>query len=239
MLVIPAIDLKDGRCVRLVQGRRDQVTSYSDDPASVARRWVEEGAILIHVVDLDGAFSGIQKNLERIKEIRSAVDVALEVGGGIRGMERVEELFSIGVDRVILGTSAVKDPDLLSSATERYPGRVLVGIDARDGIVAIRGWEESAGMEAVEFALRVQEIGVAGIIYTDISRDGMLSGPNVEAIRTMVEAVRVPVIASGGVSSIDDIMRLKEIRGLWGAIVGKAIYTGRVDLAEAIRAASG
>jgi len=235
MIIIPAIDLKNGECVRLLQGKKEMVTSYSKDPVAVAKRWVEEGATLIHIVDLDGAFSGTQKNLESIKNIRKSVDVSLETGGGIRDMDRIEELVSIGIDRIILGTSAVKNPELVKKASEKYPGRILVGIDARDGNVAVKGWEEITEIDAMEFALKVQEMGAAGIIYTDISRDGMLTGPDIEATRAMAEVLEIPVIASGGISSLDDIKKLMGIRGLWGAITGKALYTGKVSLSEAIR----
>ncbi len=237
MIIIPAIDLKDGECVRLLQGRKEMVTSYSNDPVAVAKRWVEEGATLIHIVDLDGAFSGTQKNFESIKNIRKSVDVSLETGGGIRDIDRIEELVSIGIDRVILGTSAVKNPELVKNASEKYPGRILVGIDARDGNVAVKGWEEITEIDAMEFALKVQELGAAGIIYTDISRDGMLTGPDIEETRAMTEVLEIPVIASGGISSLDDIKKLMDIRGLWGAITGKALYTGKVSLSEAIRLA--
>jgi phosphoribosylformimino-5-aminoimidazole carboxamide ribotide isomerase len=238
MIVIPAIDLKEGQCVRLLQGRKDRVTSYSDDPVAVALRWREEGAELIHIVDLDGAFSGTQKNLESIRRIRAAVDIRLEVGGGIRDLNRIKELLDEGIDRVILGTSAVKNPQIVRTACREYPERILVGIDARDGRVAVKGWEEVTAIDAMDFAQRMESIGVAGIIYTDISRDGMLTGPNISTTRAMVESLGIPVIASGGISSIEDIRRLNEIEGLWGAITGKALYTGNLDLREAIRLAS-
>jgi phosphoribosylformimino-5-aminoimidazole carboxamide ribotide isomerase len=234
MLIIPAIDLKDGRCVRLLQGRADAVTVYSDRPEDVAKRWQELGAKMIHVVDLDGAFSGTQKNIEGIKNIRRAVSVDIEVGGGIRDMERIEMLLGLGINRVILGTVAIERPELVKEASRRFPGRIIVGIDAKDGLVAVKGWVEVTSVKAKELALKMEEYGAWGIIYTDISRDGMLTGPNIEAIREMVEAVNIPVIASGGVSSIDDIKRLKEIKGLWGVITGKALYTGAIDLKEAI-----
>jgi len=234
MLIIPAIDLKDGKCVRLLQGRADAVTVYSDRPDEVAKRWEEMGAKVIHVVDLDGAFSGTQKNIEGIKNIRRAVRVDIEVGGGIRDMERIEMLLSLGIDRVILGTVAIERPELVKEASRRFPGRIIVGIDAKDGLVAVKGWVEITNVKAKELALRMEDYGVWGIIYTDISRDGMLTGPNIEAIREIVEAVNIPVIASGGVSSLDDIKRLKEIKELWGVITGKALYTGAIDLKEAI-----
>ncbi|HDO35288.1 MAG TPA: 1-(5-phosphoribosyl)-5-[(5-phosphoribosylamino)methylideneamino]imidazole-4-carboxamide isomerase [Nitrospirae bacterium] len=234
MIVIPAIDLKNGECVRLLQGRREDVTSYSKDPVSVAKRWMDEGAALIHIVDLDGAFSGSQRNSESIKKIRNSVDVQLEVGGGIRDIGRIKELISLGIDRVILGTSAIENPDLLKAAADLYPGRILVGIDARGGKVAVRGWEELTETDAVDFACKVEETGAAGIIYTDILRDGMLTGPNLAATEEMVKSVSIPVIASGGVSSVEDIMKLSRIKGLWGAITGKALYTGRVVLKDVI-----
>jgi phosphoribosylformimino-5-aminoimidazole carboxamide ribotide isomerase len=235
MLIIPAIDLKDGRCVRLLQGRADAVTVYSDRPEDVAKRWQELGAKVIHVVDLDGAFLGTQKNIEGIKNIRRAVSVDVELGGGIRDMERIEMLLGLGINRVILGTVAIERPELVKEASRRFPGRIIVGIDAKDGLVAVKGWVEVTSVKAKELALKMEEYGAWGIIYTDISRDGMLTGPNIEAIREMVEAVNIPVIASGGVSSIDDIKRLKEIKGLWGVITGKALYTGAIDLKEAMK----
>ncbi len=237
MVIIPAIDLKDGECVRLLQGRKEMLTSYSRDPVAVAKRWVEEGATLIHIVDLDGAFSGTQKNLDSIERIRRAVEVDIEVGGGIRDLERIEMLVSMGINRVIIGTAAVENPELVREASARHPGRILVGIDARDGRVAVKGWEETTEVDAMEFALRMQQTGAAGIIYTDISRDGMMTGPNIEATRAMTEVLDIPVIASGGISSLDDIARLKSIRGLWGAITGKALYTGKIGLSEAIQLA--
>lgn len=234
MLIIPAIDLKDGRCVRLLQGRADAVTVFSDNPEEVARRWQDMGAELIHVVDLDGAFSGTPKNIEGIKKIRKAVSVDIELGGGIRDMERIEMLLGLGITRVILGTVAIEKHELVKESCRRFPGKIIVGIDAKDGLVAVKGWVEVTNVKAKELALRMEDYGVWGIIYTDISRDGMLIGPNIEAISEMVEAVNIPVIASGGVSSIEDIKRLKEIKGLWGVITGKALYTGAIDLKESI-----
>ncbi len=239
MLVIPAIDLKDGLCVRLLQGKKDEVTAYSDDPVKTAERWVSGGAELIHIVDLDGAFTGEQKNLESIEKIRDAVEVNLEVGGGIRDMERIETLLSMGIDRVIIGTAAIKDPALLRKACERFQDRIFVGIDAKQGMVAIRGWEEVTGKSALTVAGDVAESGASGIIYTDISRDGMLTGPNVEATREIKEHVSIPVIASGGVSSLGDMEQLMTIEGLYGVITGKALYTGAIDLGEAIELVKG
>lgn len=241
MLVIPAIDLKDGVCVRLKQGRKDAVTVYSRDPAGTAKKWESMGAKVLHVVDLDGAFSGIQKNLQRIIEIRKAVKMIMQVGGGIRDIGTVDTLVSSGIDRVIIGTAVIEDPSFVLEACRLFPGRILVGIDAKEGMVAVRGWEEVSAIEAKELARRVETVGVGGIIYTDIARDGMLSGPNMPALEAMVDTVNIPVIASGGIATVDDVRNLLTIKKLWGAITGKAIYSGSLDLREAItltRAAS-
>lgn len=235
MLVIPAIDLKKGNCVRLVQGNKDAVTVYSQDPAMTAKRWESSGAKLLHIVDLDGAFSGNQKNLDAILKIRKAVRMMLQVGGGIRNIGNLIHLFSAGIDRVIIGTAAIEDPGFLVQACRQYPGRVLIGIDAKDGMVAIKGWEEVTPIHAYDLAKRLELVGIAGIIYTDIRRDGMLTGPNIEAVRDMVDHVTVPVIASGGISNMDDIKNLSQIQKLWGMITGKAIYSGSLNLKEAIQ----
>ncbi len=239
MLIIPAIDLKDGRCIRLEQGRKEAVTVYSNEPVVTAKKWEACGAKLLHVVDLDGAFTGTQKNFESILRIRRNVKMAMEVGGGIRDILTVEELISAGIDRVIIGTSAIEDSAFVVEACNKFPGRILVGIDAKDGKVAVKGWEEVSSVGARELAKRVATVGVAGIIYTDISRDGMLTGPNIAAQKDMVASVNVPVIASGGIATLDDVRSLLEIKGLWGAITGKAIYSGSLDLSEAIRLAAG
>ncbi len=235
MIVIPAVDIKDGKCVRLLQGKKEEVTVYSDSPVSMAKHWVDLGAELLHVVDLDGAFTGEQKNLDIIIEIRKAIDIPVQVGGGIRDIERIEQLVNIGVNRTILGTSAASNPDIVQKACERFPGKVIVGIDARDGKVAIKGWEEITDLDAVKFAKKMEAQGAASIIYTDISRDGMLSGPNLDAMAEMVHTLNIPVIASGGVSSIDDITNLMKIKNLWGVITGKALYSGSLDLKQAIK----
>ncbi len=234
MIIIPAIDLKDGKCVRLLQGRAEDVTVYSDDPVATAERWAASGAELIHLVDLDGAFSGTQKNYEAIKSIRAAVDTKLELGGGIRSMETISKLIGLGIDRVILGTAATKTPDMLQRACEKFPGQVFVGIDAKEGMVAIKGWVEVTEHKATEFAIDMQARGVAGIIYTDIIRDGMLSGPNIEETKNLADSVNIPVIASGGIHDLEDVRGLIEAGGIWGAITGKAIYSGSLDLAGAI-----
>lgn len=234
MIVIPAIDLKDGKCVRLLQGRKEDVTVYSDDPASMARHWAAFGAELLHVVDLDGAFTGDQKNFDKISAIRKAIDIPIEVGGGIRDLQRIEQLVSLGVDRVIIGTAAASDPEMVRNASDKFPGRVLVGIDAKDGKVAIKGWVEMTEFGAIDFARKMQDAGTAGIIYTDISRDGMLTGPNLGAMEAMVNSLNIPVIASGGVSKISDVEDLMKINNLWGVITGKALYEGTMDLKQAI-----
>jgi phosphoribosylformimino-5-aminoimidazole carboxamide ribotide isomerase len=235
MLIIPAIDLKDGQCVRLQQGRKDAVTVYSENPSATAKKWESSGADVLHVVDLDGAFSGSQKNYSRIIEIRKAVKMVIEVGGGIRNISTVDKLLSAGIDRVIIGTSAIEDAQFVTDACNKFPGRILVGIDAKDGKVAVKGWEEVSAIDAMELAKRVEMIGVSGIIYTDISRDGMLTGPNLPALEEMVKNVNIPVIASGGIANMEDIRNLLKIPGLWGAITGKAIYSGSLDLREAIK----
>ena len=239
MLVIPAIDLKEGSCVRLLQGNKDAVTIYSQDPANTAKKWESFGAKLLHIVDLDGAFSGNQKNFDAIVKIRKAVKIPIQVGGGIREIGNVLNLFSAGVNRIIIGTKAVEDPEFLVYLCNNYPGKILIGIDAKSGMVAIKGWEEITSITAKDLAKRLELVGAAGIIYTDISRDGMMTGPNIEATSEMVENVKIPVIASGGVSNIEDIRDLKKIKDLWGAITGKAIYSGSLDLREAIKIASG
>ncbi len=235
MFVIPAIDLKNGKCVRLLQGREDAVTVYSEDPVSTAKMWESCGARLLHVVDLDGAFTGDQKNFHAIRKIRESVSMEIEVGGGIRDMTKIDELAGIGIDRIILGTIAVERPAIVEEACGRYPGRILVGIDAKDGKAAVKGWVEVTSVHAKELARSVEGKGASGIIYTDISRDGMMTGPNIMAMDQMVRAVNIPVIASGGVSSLKDITNLMAIKGLWGVITGKAIYSGSVELKEAIR----
>jgi phosphoribosylformimino-5-aminoimidazole carboxamide ribotide isomerase len=237
MIVIPAIDLKDGLCVRLLQGRQEDSTVYSDDPVTIALKWEAMGAKRLHIVDLDGAFTGNQKNLESIISIRKNIKIEIQVGGGIRDLDRIEQLFSAGIDRVILGTVAVKQPEIVRAACAKYRGRVLIGIDANEGAVAVKGWVEVTAVRALELALRMQDCGCSGIIYTDIARDGMLMGPNISATKEMAESLNIPVIASGGISSLDDIRNLSSIRTLFGAITGKALYTGLIDLSEAIKVA--
>ena len=236
MLIIPAIDLKEGKCVRLEQGLMDKATVYSDDPATTAKHWEAQGAELLHVVDLNGAFAGIPKNLDAIKAIRSAVKMPIEVGGGIRDMATIRTLVSIGIERIILGTAAIENPAFVQEACREFPGRIIVGIDARDGLVAIKGWAEVTKVKAVDLATQMQDYGVIAIIYTDIKRDGMLSGPNIEATKALAEALHIPVIASGGVHTMKDVENLLAVRysGVSGVITGKAIYTGSLNLKEAL-----
>ena len=236
MLVIPAIDLKEGRCVRLEQGLMEKDTVYSDDPAAQALAWQEQGGELLHIVDLDGAFAGVPKNREAIQSIVEAIDIPTELGGGIRDLETVEAYLELGVGRVILGTIAKENPALVQEACKRFPGKIVVGIDAKDGLVAVRGWADVTEKKATELAKEMEGFGVEAIIYTDIARDGMMQGPNIEATKALAEAISIPVIASGGVSNLRDIQQLMTIEasGVSGVITGKAIYTGALDLREAV-----
>ncbi len=236
--VIPAIDLLDGRCVRLSQGRYDDATVYGEDPGAVAAEFARQAIPRLHVVDLDGAKAGRPMNAAALRAIVAAVgDVPVQRGGGIRSLEAVDDVLATGVDRVILGTVALRDPELVREAAKRNPGRIVVGIDAKDGRVAVEGWLETSETRAVDLAPRFEEAGVAAIVYTDIARDGMLTGPNLEATAELADAVSIPVIVSGGVASEDDLVRSAGHagRGIAGAIVGRALYTGAVDLASALR----
>ena len=236
MNLYPAIDILGGRAVRLRQGRPEEATVYGT-PLEMARRWAQCGARWLHIVDLDGAFEGRPVNTESITRIRSECrDVRIQVGGGIRGLEAVEQLIEVGVDRVILGTAAVKDPEMLALALERFGDRIAVGIDARDGIVRLSGWTATTELTSLELAFRLESMGVGLIIYTDISRDGELVGVNVDSTRTMLESTGLRVIASGGVSTSDDILKLRELEHprLEGVIIGKALYEGTIDLEETL-----
>ncbi len=236
MILYPAIDLKDGACVRLRRGEMQDATVYSDDPGAQARAWQDAGCTWLHVVDLNGAFAGRPVNGAAVDAILAAATVPVQLGGGIRDMAGVARWLESGVSRVILGSAAVKTPALVHEASRAFPGRIAVGIDARDGIVATEGWAESSGVGALELALRFEDAGVAAIIYTDIGRDGMLSGINVEATLALADRLRTPVIASGGAGSIDDLRALMEqAPTLDGVIVGRALYDGRIDLAAALR----
>jgi len=241
MRIYPAIDLKGGRCVRLRQGDPNQETVFSDDPAAQARHWVQQGAEWIHVVDLDGALSGSPQNAAAITAIVDAVSVPVQLGGGMRELERIRAALDRGVRRVIVGTRALEDPNFVRHACREFPGAIAVGIDARDGYVATRGWGNVTGTLAADLAARVADDGVCAIIYTDIATDGMLQGPNLAATEQLARAVPVPIIASGGVSSLEDIRALRALSevGVEGAIVGRALYDGKLSLSEAIAVARG
>jgi phosphoribosylformimino-5-aminoimidazole carboxamide ribotide isomerase len=234
MIILPAIDIKDGRCVRLYQGDYTQITTYDPDPVCVAQRWQEAGASWLHVVDLDGAAQGQPVNLEIIKRLRATITLHIEVGGGMRTLAHIEQILNLGIDRIILGTVALTDQTLLQDAVAHWSERIVVGLDARNGWVAISGWRETSRVLATTLATELSAIGIQRFIYTDIARDGTLSGPNLPALQEMLRAMPRPLIASGGVSSLADLQALAAL-GVEGAIIGKAIYTGNVDLARAIR----
>ena len=238
MEVIPAIDLLEGHCVRLYQGDYDKSQVFSENPGDIAKQWVEEGATRLHVVDLDGAKAGKVVNLSAIETIVNAVSIPVEVGGGLRDKESVQQLFNIGVEWAILGTVAVKQPQLVQELTQEFPQQIIVGIDARNGKVATHGWLETSEVLATQLAIQMQELGAAQIIYTDIHRDGTLTGPNLDALRELAGVIDIPIIASGGVSSVTDLLSLLalEPQGVAGAIVGRALYTEDISLREAVRA---
>jgi phosphoribosylformimino-5-aminoimidazole carboxamide ribotide isomerase len=236
--LIPAIDLLDGRCVRLAQGRYDEATVYGEDPAAVAARFAEHPLARLHVVDLDGAKAGRPKNGPAVRAIvASARGIPVQLGGGIRSVEIVAEALALGVDRVILGTVALREPTLVREAARRFPNRIVVGIDARDGRVAVEGWLEDSEASVIDVARRFEDAGVAAIVYTDIARDGMLTGPNFEATAALADAIEIPVILSGGIGSEADVEHAASYagRGVTGAIVGRAIYTGAVDIGRTLR----
>jgi len=237
MILFPAIDLKDGACVRLVRGEMDQATTFNDDPAAQACDFAAAGFEWIHIVDLNGAFAGAPINSDAVSAIIGAVDLPVQLGGGIRDMDTIEYWLNAGVRRVILGTAAIKNPDLVRAACDRFPGRIVVGIDARGGRVAIEGWAETSDTRALDLAMRFENDGVAAIVYTDIDRDGAMQGVNVEATVDLAFALTTPVIASGGVRGIADLTELQaqEHAGIEGVISGRAIYDGRLDAAEALK----
>jgi len=239
--LIPAIDLLEGRCVRLAQGSYKSATVYGDAPGEVAARFAAHPLRRLHVVDLDGARSGKPENAAALRAILAAAGrIPVQVGGGMRSLADIEARLGLGVDRIVLGTAALRDPELVRESARRHPGRVAVGIDARDGKVAVQGWLEASDVEARELARRFEDAGVAAIVYTDIARDGMLSGPNLDQTAALAEAVGIPVIASGGVGSEEDVRRSCALagRGVAGLVVGRALYTGAVDLGRALEIAA-
>ncbi|MBQ1621301.1 1-(5-phosphoribosyl)-5-[(5-phosphoribosylamino)methylideneamino]imidazole-4-carboxamide isomerase [uncultured Selenomonas sp.] len=240
MTIFPAIDLRGGKCVRLFKGDFDQETVFSDQPAEVAQQWQAQGAQFLHLVDLDGARAGHSENLATVREILAAVTIPVELGGGIRTLENIDEVLALGVRRVILGSVAVRDPELVAAACAKYGDRIVVGIDAKDGIVAVDGWGVSGDVDVITLAKRMKQAGVRTIIYTDISRDGTLAGVNVEATAKLARESGVHVVASGGVRDVRDIEALKpyEKDGIEGVIVGKSIYTGSLSLPEALAIAA-
>jgi len=241
MIIFPAIDIRDGKCVRLTKGCFDQETIFADQPVDMAVRWASEGAQYLHVVDLDGALAGKPMNTKAIKEIVKAVNIPVQLGGGIRTLGNIEECLEAGVARVILGSIAVRQPELVAEACKLYGDRIVVGIDARDGLAAVEGWGVTGGVSAEELAKKMAAVGVARIIYTDISRDGMLSGVNVAATASLAKAAGIPIIASGGVKDVADIQGIKDMEssGIEGVIVGKAIYLETLRLADALKIAQG
>lgn len=236
MIIIPAVDIKNGRCVRLFQGQMDTETVFSDDPAAMAKRWEKEGAEIIHVIDLDGAFEKSPQNLNSIKKIIESIKAPVQVGGGIRNIDTIKLFLDLGVTRVIIGTEAVKNPQLVKDACRLFPEQIIVGIDARSGLVAIEGWAQTTKIAAVDLAKKFEDCGVVAINFTDIQRDGMQTGPNIIETRNLAEAVSIPVIASGGVSTIEDIINLIPLKraGVVGVITGRALYSGTLSLRKAI-----
>ena len=236
MIIIPAVDIRNGKCVRLLQGRMDAETVYSDHPEVMASKWARLGVEIVHVIDLDGAFAKSPQNVEAIHKILLTVDVPIQLGGGIRNEKTVHMYLEMGVQRVIIGSEAIKKPAFVKKVCQQYPEQIVVGIDARDGKVAIDGWTETTRIEAIDLAKEFEDCGVAAINFTDIHRDGMQTGPNLEATRRLAEAISIPVVASGGISSIEDVknLLLLEEVGVIGMIIGKALYTGGLDLKEAL-----
>ena len=237
MLIIPAIDLKDGQCVRLKQGLMDDATVFSNSPGEQAAHWLEQGARRLHVVDLNGAFAGKQKNEHAIKEIVDALgdEIPIQLGGGIRDLDTIEKILDNGISYVIIGTAAVKNPGFLHDACSAFPGQIIVGLDAKDGKVAVDGWSKLTGHDVIDLARKCEDYGVEGIIYTDIGRDGMLTGINIEATVKLAQTLMIPVIASGGLSSLDDVKKLCEVEseGILATIAGRAIYDGSLDFSAA------
>jgi phosphoribosylformimino-5-aminoimidazole carboxamide ribotide isomerase len=241
VILYPAIDLKDGACVRLVRGDMASATVFNEDPAAQARQFADAGFAWLHVIDLNGAFAGQSVNGPAVKAIRSAVDMRIQLGGGIRNRAAIEDWLSLGIDRIVLGTAALREPDLVRRAAADHPGAIVVAVDARDGRVAVEGWAETTELGVVELARRFEDCGAAAIVYTDIARDGALSGIDAERVSDLARQIRLPVIASGGLSSLADIAALKarEAEGITGIICGRALYDGRIDPRAALRLAAG
>ncbi len=239
MLIIPAIDLKGGHVVRLSQGDPLRQIAYSYDPIAMAKRWEDEGASILHLVDLDGAFAGKPQQLAVVSQIARSVKIPVQLGGGLRSLAAVEQAFASGIERAVLGTVAIENEGLLREAAEAYPGRIILGIDAKNGKVAVRGWAESTELLASDLAIRVANLPLAAIIYTDIERDGMLTGPNLNALSLLAQATRHPIVASGGIATLDDLSGLAKLDPtcIIGALIGKALYEGRFSLKDAIAAA--
>jgi phosphoribosylformimino-5-aminoimidazole carboxamide ribotide isomerase len=238
MLIIPAIDLKDGHCVRLQQGEMNSATVFSEDAGATAKQWADAGAKRLHVVDLNGAFAGKPRNESAVKEIVAAVgdDLPIQLGGGIRDLETIERYLDDGIAYIIIGTAAVKNPGFLHEACDAFPGHIMVGLDAKDGKVATDGWSKLTGHDVVDLAKRFQDYGVEAVIYTDIGRDGMMTGINIEATVKLAQALTIPVIASGGLNSLDDVKKLCAVQdeGIIGAITGRAVYEGKLDFKKAL-----
>lgn len=231
MIIFPAVDIKDGRCVRLYQGKADKETIYNDDPLIAAKKWVENGAKYLHLVDLDGAFTGELKNKDVIKRIADNLDIPIQVGGGIRTLDRAKELLALGVERIIVGTSAVKEKGFVDELVKELGERVVVSIDAKDGYVCVDGWVNTSSIKAVDFAKDLEEKGIKTIVYTDISKDGTMIGPNFDELKKLGQCVNINIIASGGIGNKEHVDKLKSL-GLYGAIVGKALYEGKINLQE-------
>ncbi|NLX87451.1 MAG: 1-(5-phosphoribosyl)-5-[(5-phosphoribosylamino)methylideneamino]imidazole-4-carboxamide isomerase [Clostridiales bacterium] len=238
MNIYPAIDIKEGKCVRLIQGDMDKATVYEEVPVRAAVKWQDMGATCLHVVDLDGAVNGKLCNTKTVEEIIKSINIPVQLGGGIRDMDTIEALLDIGVEKVILGTAALKSPDLVRQAVGRYPGNIVIGIDARDGYVAVEGWQKTSSVKALNLAKKMESLGVKTVVFTDIWRDGMLQGPNFSGIAEIIENTSLEVIASGGISRMEHLLKLKKM-GASGAIVGKALYTGDISLGESISALKG
>ncbi len=234
MKIFPAIDIKEGQCVRLRQGKFDQKEVFSDEPEAIARKWADAGAEIIHLVDLDGALSGKPVNRELIRNILKEVKIPIQVGGGLRDFATIEAYLAMGAARVVLGTSVIQNIELLKKSAREFPGRIVAGLDAKNGKIAIRGWTDVTSESAVDYGKRISDYGISALIYTDIEKDGMMSGPNLVRVEEMANAIQVPLVVSGGVSTLQDIQKIMKLKNIEGAIIGKALYTGAIQLEAAI-----